>query len=231
MFFNNNPKNEINVNTGITTLFSDISSLTIGCWNDKISLRWMPAIGKDESGVTRYDKDHRINTSIGHVKVATLLKIYEKNLKELVETQQDPGEKGKSVGVKLMGKEGISVLLIEYKRDSEGVPQVYLTLARKLTPAGADPSNIVRYQFNKIESIVDYNPAEGGEPIVEKENSEFEDFLEILRSRKLMTGLNSHATKYSAAFGGKRNNNAMDDVPAPSGSGSDSGSDFMDFIQ
>ena len=45
MFNNNGPRQEINVNTGVETFWSPLSSLSVGCYNDKISLRWLPAAG------------------------------------------------------------------------------------------------------------------------------------------------------------------------------------------
>lgn len=202
MFNNNGPSKDINVNTGVETFWSTMSSLSVGCYNDKISLRWLPAVGTDERGMTRYNSDARVSTCLSHVKVNALIKKYEKHMKSLVESAGDPGE-GKSVMVPINSKTGLSGLFIEYKKDENGKPGLYLTFARNLTEVGADPSNIIRYKFGELSMKEDMSPEKGGGTQVE-EQAEFDYFMDLLRSHILMTGLNSHATRYSSAFGGRK---------------------------
>lgn len=219
--FNNNQtsRNEVNVNTGIETFWSPIASLSIGCYNDKISLRWLPAIGKDERGYTRYNSEARVSTCVSHTKVSALLQQYDKNLKSMIENSEDPGEDGKSVMVPINAKSGMAGLFIEYKRDEDGKPGVYLTFARNLTEVGADPSNIIRYRFNELTVMKNMKPETGGGDQVEV-LAEFDYVIAILRAHILMTGVNSHATRYSDAFSkgrsgfGASSNNSMPDAGA-----------------
>lgn len=201
MFNNNGPSRDINVNTGVETFWSSISSLSVGCYNDKISLRWLPAAGVDERGYTRYNSDARVSTCVSHVKVNALIKKYEEHMKDLVESKTDPGE-GKSVMIPINSKSGISGLFIEYKKDENGKPGLYLTFARNLTEVGADPSNIIRYKFGELSLKVNMSPEKGGGEQVEYR--EFDYFMDLLRAHILMTGLNSHAARYSNAFRERR---------------------------
>ena len=201
MFFNNNDRGpSVNVNTTVDTFWSDLSSLTIGCWNDKITLRWLPALQKDERGLTHYNKDAKISTSVSHVKIAALLQRYEQRLKDMVEAGEDPGEKGKSIMIPITPKDGGTAgLFIQYKRDEKGKPALYLTYAKQLMEVGADPRNIISYKFNELSMMDDMSPEAGGGEQVEVK-AEFDYFMQILRSHILMTGLNSHSTRYSNGF-------------------------------
>ena len=203
MFNNNNNQsngNEISVNTGIETFWGELSSLNVGCYNDKISLRWLPAIGKDDRGHTRYNSEGRVSTCISHVKVSALLSQYDKKLKEMVESGEEPPANGASVMVPINAKSGPAGLFIEYKKDENGKASVYLTMAKQLTEAGADPANIIRYKFNDLVVMSDMNPEQGGGE-QEEIMAEFDYFVNILRAQILMTGINSHASRYSASFG------------------------------
>lgn len=199
MFSNNQDRTEINVNTTIDTFWSQLSSLNIGCYNEKISLRWLPAAGVDERGYTRYNKDARVSTCISHTKISALLRKYDEHLKPLVESKADPGESGKSIMVPINAKTGIAGLFIEYKKDENGKPSLYLTFAQKLTEVGADPSNIISFKFGDLTMMTDMSPEKGGGEEV-TEPAEFQYFIDILRSHIFTTGLNSHATRYSMAF-------------------------------
>lgn len=202
MFNNNGPSGkDVNVNTGVETFWSSISSLSVGCYNDKISLRWLPAAGVDERGYTRYNTEAKVSTCLSHVKINALLKKYDKHMKDLVEAGGDPAD-GKSVMVPINSKAGLSGLFIEYKKDDNGKPALYLTFARNLTEVGADPANIIRYKFGELSLKVDMSPETGG-GTQEEDHAEFDYFMDILRSHILMTGLNSHSTKYSNAFSKK----------------------------
>lgn len=217
MFNNNSNKQEINVNTGVETFWSSLSSLSVGCYNDKISLRWLPSAGKDERGYTRYNSDARVSTCLSHVKISALLKQYDKVLKPFVEEGKDPGD-GQSVMVPINSKNGgMSGLFIEYKNDENGRPSVYLTFARNLTEVGAEPANIIRYKFNELSMMENMKPEAGGGKQIEV-LAEFDYFVSILRAQILMTGLNSHAQRYSDAFGRRGASN-------PSPSATDMGAD------
>lgn len=207
LFGNNNPtRDSLNVNTGIVTFYSDISCLSIGGWNDKISLRWSPVLGKDANGLTKYDKEHYAMTGLSFANAAALYARYVKHLKDKIDKREDPGE-GSNVAVPIRSKDGsVTVVVIEYKCDENGAPGVYLTLGKNAGPNGVAADNRISYKFNDIEMMDDMNLDTGACTEV-KEFGEFDNFIEILRSRMTMTGLGAHATRYSNALGNKFSKN------------------------
>lgn len=223
MFPNNSsesPRNEINVNTGVESFWSPLSSLSVGCYNDKISLRWLPVSGVDERGITRYDKNARISTCLSHTKTCALLRKYDEVIKPLVDAKADPGD-GKTVMIPINSKTGISGLFIEYKNDENGVPSLYLTFAKNLSEVGAPAESIIRYKFGDLTLRTDMSPETGG-GVDCVEHAEFNYFVELLRAHVLMTGLNSHAMRYSNAFsrhsgGGNSNYNQNSNSPMNAG--------------
>ena len=206
--FNNNPnRDSLNVNTTIVTFYSDISCLSIGGWNDKISLRWSPALGKDANGLMKYDREHYAMTGLSFANAAALYARYMKHLKKTVDDREDPGDDGKGVSVPIRSKDGsITVVAIEYKRDENGVPSLYLTLGKNAGANGVSSDNRISYKFNEIDMMEDYNMDTGACTEV-KEFGEFDNFIEILKSRMTMTGLGAHATRYSTAIGAKFSKN------------------------
>ena len=96
--------------------------------------------------------------------------------------------------------------VIHLGRDENGVPSVYLTLGKNSGPNGVAADNRISYKFNDIEMMDDMNLDTGACTEV-KEFGEFDNFIEILRSRMTMTGLGSHAIRYSNAFGNKFSKN------------------------
>ena len=202
--FNNNPnRDSLNVNTTIVTFYSDISCLSIGGWNDKISLRWSPALGKDANGLMKYDREHYAMTGLSFANAAALYARYMKHLKKMIDDREDPGDDGKGVSVPIRSKDGsITVVAIEYKRDENGVPSLYLTLGKNAGANGVSSDNRISYKFNEIDMMEDYNMDTGACTEV-KDSGEFDNFIEILKSRLTMTGLNAHAGRYSSALGSK----------------------------
>ncbi len=195
----NNNSNNVNSNTTFDTHFSDLSSLTIGGWNNMISIRLLPAVGKDANGMTQYNKDSRIQTSLTLDNAAALLEGIEKTIIPAYRTG-DPGN-GVSTAVSMGG--GKNSLSITYQKDENGVPSFYLVFAQNLNQNGATTEdNIIRYKFNKTEYIDGYNPTTGGGN-VEVTEAEFFNFVEKLRNRNELSGMTAHSMKYSKAISDK----------------------------
>ena len=210
MFFgrNNNNNGTINTNTTFLTMYSDVSSLTISGWNDMIALRFLPAVGKDANGLTQYDKDKKVSTSLKPNNACALLKKIEKKVIPAYES----GAKAKAVTVKTKSKEGLNTITLSYKLDEDGKPKFTLIFAGKVNENGiADPANIIMYPFNTTETLEDYDPTTGG-GTEDTEESEFFNFVEILKHRIDILGLNHHAAKHgnniSKAYGGNGNSNS-----------------------
>lgn len=217
MFNNQNggsaPSNQrINVNTTLQSFFGSNMMFTIALWNDKISLSWTPSLGQDANGVTRYDRDHRINTALSAKKAAALVKKYDSVLKKYVEGDEPIPDGGKSIGVWVGGNRNSGTLpglfIISVDKDPDtGKPVVSLTIAKNVSEMGVSPENITTYVCQDMPVVVDYNPAVGGSTVEEFVNAEFEVFMTILRHHVDSFGLSVHAKKYTAAFYPSKNQN------------------------
>lgn len=203
--------NNQSVNTGIHTYYCDTYSLSIGCWDDKFSIKFMPALGTNERGMVTYDKDKRISTSLSLVKAGVLVKKYKKKLLPML---LDNAEKESvSFGVPIRSSNaGNCVLGIEYSKDeTTGEYSSYLVFARNIENGVCAPEFLIKYKFNKVESVENFDLSKGtGETVMEE--GEIFDFIKILEERMLMTGLSSHAKRYSDSF--KKNSDGV----APSSS-------------
>lgn len=196
----NQQGNDNGVTTNVKTLFSSLSCLTISCWNDSFSLRFMPATSTDANGNNHYDKNAKIQTSLSVAEAAGLAKDYKKHMEARVDAGEDPGENGISAAVDMPRKDGTHKLSIEYKKDEKGIPSMYLTFARNVDANGvATMNSIISYKFNDVGVVDDYNPLTGaGTP--HKVEGEFEFFLNILKNAHLMTGLLHHAARMQKQF-------------------------------
>lgn len=222
MFFGNNKSNNnnaINVNTRFEALYSDKSSLVYGGWNEKLSLKFLPAIGKD-NGLTQYDDKAKSMTSLSQSNAKALYLAFEKEIRPVI--GQDT-----TVKVSVSISSGSNVVSIEYKWD--GNPVYTLELAQGVNSDGVveDESKIISYTFNRTDVMVNYDPKTGsGTPIVE--NSEFENFYDKLNNIGDLLPIGPHAKKYSdaiaKAYANKGNNNTSNDNFMDT-----SGEDFLPF--
>lgn len=243
MFNNQNggsaPANQrINVNTTLQSFFGSGMMFTIALWNDKVSLSWTPSLGQDTNGVTRYDRDHRINTALSAKKVVALISKYESELKKYVEGTEPIPEGGKSIGVWIGGNRASGALpgifLITAATNPEtGKPQVILSIVRNVSGGPVAPENITSYTFQDTPVIIDFNPAVGGTTVEEACRGEFDLFMSILKHHIDSFGFAVHAKKYSDAMFPSRNNqnsgSSQQPIMNPANMGIDSsfsGSDY-----
>lgn len=111
---NNNFENKISVNTTIYNSYGIDSLLTIGCWNEKVSIRIANSTGQDANGRTQYNRESPLITAlyVDNVSLLTLL-IEDKILPALKE------EKEASVTIKIGDNTGSEKLLTVYTKDGE----------------------------------------------------------------------------------------------------------------
>lgn len=219
MFFgrNNNNNSGVNTNTTFLTLFSDVASLTISGWNDMISLRFLPAIGKDANGLTQYNKDAKISTSLKPNNSKALLRKIEKKIIPAYEN----GDKHKTVTVKTRSAEKVNTITISYKLDDDGEAKFSLIFAGNVNENGvAEQGNIIIYPFNNVETLEDYDPTVGGGDD-SKESAEFFNFVDILKHHIDLLGLNHHAVKHatniSRTYNNGNNSGGFNNQPSSAG--------------
>lgn len=229
MFFGNNKSNNndsINVNTRFEALYSDTSSLVYGGWNNKLSIRLLPAIGKDSNGLTQYDDKAKSITSLSQTNAKALYLAFEKEIKPNI--GQD-----KEIKVSVSISSGTNILSIGYKLDG-GNPLYTLELAQGVNSDGIaeDESKIISYTFNRTDVLINYDPKTGsGTPSVE--NSEFENFYDRLKHIGDLLPVSAHGIRYSDAIGkaySSKYNNGSNNAQASTDDFMNTNSeDFMSF--
>lgn len=205
----------VNINTTFRTMFSDLSALRIGAWNDQISLKITPALPSDGSGMRQYDQNRRANTSITLDKAVILLQGIESKIKPAMKEYLEKGtlDNPVSVSVQMGGRDRKSILSIEFKKDEMDDASVYLTLYQNVADDWSAPDDSVyTYKFGRNSYITDYNNKTGtfsGEYVV---HSEFEAFCEYLRNQVNLYPYAQHSSRYDAAnaqrFSYNANNNS-----------------------
>ena len=232
MFFgkSNFGGNNINVNTnGLFQSYSDTALVTVGAWNQQLSVKIRPAIGKDENGLTQYaqNKEQIINTSITQENAIVLVKAYEKEVAPAIEN----GTSAK-VSISMGSEDNKKVLSIGY----DGT-DAYLEVAVAVAPNGiANENNIIKHKFNKKSGMKNYDPETGaGEEIVIE--ADLINFVEKLRKAQDLVATVAHSIKYNnavgAAYSGKGGNQQQPqqngfNAPENQFNGSDMG-DFLPF--
>lgn len=201
-----------NVNSSLQSFFGANMMFTIALWNDKVSLSWTPSLGQDANGMTRYDRDHRINTALSSVKVAAIVKAYEENLKKYVDGVEELPEGGvKSIGVKVGGNRNTGTLpgvftISVGRPEGSVIPVVSIQIAKNVSDMGTTPENVTTYVCNDTPILVDYDPTAGGDAVEKNLCAEIDVFINIMKHHVDSYGINEHARRYIAAMFPARNN-------------------------
>lgn len=206
MFGNNayggqNNGNGINVNTTVKTLYSDYSSLTLGAWNQQLSIRLAPCTGTDSNGMRQYDPNRKASTALVPEK-ALMLKsgidaVIMPNLKNILTggSLTEPVSVGTSMG----SAERRNIVTIELSNDEGGQASVFLKVHQMVhDDKTCDPQNIFVYKFGSNSLIYDYNPSTGQSREVNAQ-SEFLLFYDMLAHVSDLLPLSAHGAKYNAA--------------------------------
>ena len=207
MFFgsNNNSNDSVNTNTTIITMYSDLSSLTIGAWNDKINLKFNPSIGKDGNGLNQYDRDKRASTALTQTNACALLA----NIKTVILPKYQSGEDigdGINVAVSMGRADAKNILRVEYK-PYEGKNRFLLTLAQGVSDNGTvSDDNKISYLFNQVETMTNYNSSTGSGDLSIDE-AEFFNFVDILKRRTDILPNIAHSIRHSKEIGKRYSNN------------------------
>lgn len=203
----NGDNNRPSINTSVESFYGDTAWLQVSLWDDKVSFKWTPCIGRGENGRRQYDKDNAISTGLVHPKISALIKRYEIELQAKVDAAEDPGENGLCVGVPVKTGRGenatTSGIFIEYKRGENG-PDIYLTIAKNLTADGVGA--VCRHKFDSIGSISGTSPEKGGFT-AKKSEGDFYWFLEILKAHSGLARYGDHSRRLYEQFASRNGNN------------------------
>lgn len=227
MFGNNNRNEQINTNTTFTPMYSSLSMLTIGAWNDKISLKFVPCTGKDDNGLNTYDRDKRVSTAISQENAAIL---YEKVKTEILPHLTAKDDVEKNVGVPIGDRESQNVLVIARKKDDEGNMRMYLTFYKGIGADGKSTSATteVGYLFSQGSDVVDFDPVTGSgtEEIMD---AQFMNFYGILKNHSDILPLAAHGIQHRENVAKKYSGNNFGGPSLPQQPSGNQSGGFMDI--
>lgn len=201
--FSNSGNQEINVNTRLETWFSETGVLTIGCWNNKLSLKFTPAVGKNEDGITQYSKDKKASTALDMKNCKALLHGLTKVIKPFLEDESVPVGETKLVSVSMGAAQKRNILSIRVEKLERGY-SVKLVLNQGIAEGNiANPETTYVYTFSNKECVYNYDDETGNYETEEIVPSEYEVFYDILKYITNMFPLAYHGEKLSQAMGGQ----------------------------
>lgn len=205
---NNGGGNSISVSTRFRSFVSETSMLTVGGWNQNLSIRIVPSIGQDANGQYQYDRNRAFQTALTPVNARALWERYREVILPKMEAN-DPDMETVSVSVVIGRDDKKSMLSLERVPTSEG-HDMYLSVYSLLDANNvANETNIFRHKFAKTICIEGYDYHNGqGTPV--EENADFFNFIEILETTfRAMIPAVYHTNKYEQAIAqsyGNRNN-------------------------
>lgn len=228
---NNNGRqygNSVNVNTRLYTSYSDTAQIVLGAWNNNISIKVHPFQGLNAEGLRQYAQDSTqiINVVITNDNAHALIEAANKVLYPAINNNSE-------ASIAVYTGSGDTKKSLTLHTDGN---DVFLTVALGVNDEGVAPeSNIITHKFNKRKYIVGYNPAVGGGDTVEA-NSDFESFMNKIRSIDNFSGAIAHGINYNSmikkSFSSNNSNSYSHPAPnysAPSTNYGNAG-DLSDFL-
>lgn len=180
--YNNQAQATPSVNTRIMTLYSDLSCLQIGLWNNNVSIKMNVAKGKNADGIMQYDFDNRISTALVPDRIDDIIRFAHSEIypELLVAEKGDPVPDIPKCLAFDVGKGKNTRFAIEFTPDENDVPSIYLCIYTNMGANGI-PGNVVKYKFNKSECIFGYDPKTGEGESIAREH-EFCSFIDVLEN-------------------------------------------------
>lgn len=195
---NNTPSGDVNVNTSFFKGFGKESMLTIGGWNDMISIKMSPASGTNESGLTNYDSKQGISTALTKDNIQVILEaIEEKILPKMKAFKAGEGFEKKTISIPLGKPENKRLLSISYEMESD-VPCVKIKIGQAVN------NQELSYTFLKKDYYEDATLEAATDPIVTE--AEFKSFIELLKHSTEMFGMGAHSARYQSEITTRSNN-------------------------
>lgn len=195
--------NQVNVSTRFTTSVSDTSMLTIGGWNNNLSIRITPSIGVDGNGNRMYDKNRAFQTALTQDNAKALYLLFEETIRPLLKAQDI---KPKSIGVPVGRDAKRNIVNLELV-PTDNSYDIYLVCYTNLDQNNsAQEANTFRHRFKKVTGIEDYQPSSGQGELKEA-HSDFENFLDKLCQIGNILPIAAHGSKYAEASSAAYRNN------------------------
>lgn len=187
--FNNG--NPISVNTRLYSSFSDTCSLSVGAWNEQLSIRFAPLKGVDANGLRQYaqDKTEIITTSLTVDNALAFSEGIEKVIIPAL-TNKTPADVSVSMGT------GENKKILKLTTDGENIT---LTIYLGINDSNVATGDSISHTFNKREYITSYDPTSGAGN-VENVNSDFFNFFNKIKAVKDLSPVVPHTINYSNAL-------------------------------
>ena len=218
--FNRNTTNndQVSTNTRAVCFTSDEAMLTVGYWNNNISLKLNPCVGKDTNGFNVYDKDKRVSTAIVAEKAMALIEGINNHIAPAIRKVAAGGVLDKPISVSVAMANDTGRISISYANDNQGIPSLYLVIYKNANDKG-QYADQYGYKFNKTILSYNYDSATGMSETTNSE-AEFSLFVEILKTAPSILGYVSHSIRYSndisARFSAGRGNSSVNSFGGPS---------------
>lgn len=189
--FTSNKTNSVNLNTRLTTLYSDESMVSIGAWNTNLSIKFHPATGKNADGITQYSQDNNniINLVLTPDNVRVLLEGINNEIIPAIASKE-----AKNVAVTTGSGNNMKILCVGTE---DGNPYMYV--AKNLMNGITDDSNVIYHHFSTRTYLSDYSYKDGSNTEIPV-NTGFKNFVKRLEGMDRIIPDVSHSISYSAAI-------------------------------
>ena len=218
---NNDKDNQVTVNTKSFQFMNrdgfEPSTMTVGAWNEMLSIRINPALEKSKQVDGRvFDYDKFVATSLTKDKVMMILYKIEKNINSAIKAGED-----KTIGVQVGGD---SLFVVGTGVKITGSVKPYVAIHKALNPDTKKPEMSMFYEFRRDMSIDDYDYETGSYNIDENINNEFELFVMLLKAYiSVGSGFATHTTRYIDKWQNDKLNNTINSIAQKVGASTGSG--------
>lgn len=225
----NNNGNGVNVNTRLFTSYSDTCMISLGAWNDKLSLKFHPFKGVNADGIRQYAQDNSeiVSTSLTVDNTTAFLDGIKDKITPALESKTEA-----SVSITMGMNESRKVLTLS----TDGTDVSLSVIVGVAEDGTADTNNMITHKFNKKEYMSGYDPATGSGEVVST-NADYENFVKKLEGIYDLTPTVPHAINYSNAvrnsYGNRQqanNNNGGGNQNYQAPVNNYSGNDMTDFL-
>lgn len=175
----------VNHNTYLRNLTAEATMLSLSLWNQNLSIRIRPSIGRDGNGVMQYDKNRQGQTAISVENAFALVEKFEKEMRPAYEEAIQNGtpcvESSISVETSGQGKNIITILMRPATDPSDTTPVMELVVDLSVDSEGiVQTGNEYRHEFLRKTVYKNYSAAVGYRD-KEYVNADFMYFMSVLR--------------------------------------------------
>ena len=165
----------------------DPSTMNLGYWNGFLSIKINPALDKSKQTDTRvYDYEKTVSTALSPEKISLILEKIKQDIIPAMEAGED-----KSIGVPTGTN---SLVVVGTGKRQTGEIRPFFAIHRALNDTTKRPEMSIAYEFNRIQSIDDYNDSTGSYNVDNSIHAEFKLFIRVLEAA--LVGL-SNATVHA----------------------------------